>query len=89
MNLARILRKICGNLFTDKNVRFIRYCQTAIYAVVVGNRNEIHPELAQFRIELRWFRAAIGKIEPPEQPVFRTCTELRVNVKIAPAHSDF
>ena len=46
MKLARILRKICGNLFTDKNVRFFRYCKTAINTVVIGDGNEIHPALA-------------------------------------------
>ena len=46
MNLARILRKICGNLFTDKNVLFVRYHKTAINAVVIGDGDEIHPALA-------------------------------------------
>lgn len=89
MNLARIVREIYGNLFTDKYVRFIRYRQTAIDTVVVGNRDEIHSALAQSRIKLGRFRAAIGKIESPKQPVFRTRTELRVNVKVAPAHTAF
>jgi hypothetical protein len=76
-------------LFADKNVGFVCYCKTAINAVVIGDGDKIHPTLAQFRIELGRFSAAIWEIESPEQPFLRSRTELRVNVEVAPAHTVF
>ena len=89
MNLTRVLRKISGNLFANKSVRFVRNRQTPVNAIVIGDGDKIHPALAQLRIKIDRLGAAIRKIEPPKKPVFRTRTKLRVNVKIAPTHAAF
>src|SRR5207248_11437674 len=89
MSLTRILREISANLFTNKSLRFISNRETTVDAVVIGNGDKIHSVLAQLRIKINRFGAAIRKIKAAEKPVFRTRTKLRVNMKIAPAHVVF
>src|SRR5713226_5265870 len=45
VNLARILRKITCNLLTNKRLRQLRYAQTTLDRIMVGDRHVIHPPL--------------------------------------------
>jgi hypothetical protein len=76
-------------LFANKSLRLVRNRQTTVNAIVIGDGDKIHPALAQLRIKIDRLGAAVRKIEPPEKPVFRTRTKLRVNMKIAPTHAAF
>src|SRR2546421_1056539 len=82
VNLARILREISCDLFTNERVGQIADRQTTVDRVVVGNGDEIHPALDQLSMELARVGIGVGKIKPAEKPFFRARAEPRVNVKV-------
>src|SRR5437870_5118465 len=82
MNLARVLREIGRNLFTNERVRQIANGQTTVDRVVIGDRDEIHPALEQLSMQLPRIGIGIGEIEPPEKPFLGPVAEARVNVEI-------
>src|SRR4029077_3591612 len=47
VNLARILRKIGRNLFTNKCIRKIDNSKATLDRVVIGDRDVVHPALGQ------------------------------------------
>ena len=87
MNFARILRKIGSNFLTDKSISEIRYFQIAVDRVVVGDRDKIHPALAQEPMEIPWVAITVRKVESSKEPFFGTRTETGMNVEIATAHA--
>ena len=80
------MRKIRRNLFANKRRRQICNLQAALDCIVIGDRHIIHAALQQLPVQLFRTRVAVGKIETPEQPLFRARTIARVNVKVALAH---
>src|ERR1700682_1080163 len=50
VNLARILRKISRNLLTDERIRQISNFEATVDRIVIGDRDVIHPALAQLPV---------------------------------------
>src|SRR6266480_3574447 len=86
VNLARILRKISGDLLADERVGQIADRQTTVDRVVIGDGDKVHPALDQLPMKLARVGIGVGKIKPAEKPFFRARAEARVNVKVTFAH---
>jgi len=80
MQLARIIRKIRRDLFTDKSARQMRNLEAAFDGIVIGDGDVIHPRLDQLLVQLFWVRITVGKIQTAEEPFFRARAVTRVNM---------
>ena len=80
MQLARIVRKIRRDLFTDKSARQMRNLEAAFDRIVIGDGDVIHPAFKQLLVELFWVRITVGKIQTAEEPFFRAHAVTRVNM---------
>ena len=54
---------------------------------MIGDRDKIHPALAQQPIEIPRIGITVRKIEPPKEPFLGTRAEAGMNVEIAKAHA--
>ena len=70
MQLAGVVREICGDLFADECAGQVRNLQAAFNRVVIGDGDVVHPDHEQFLMELRWVGIAVRKIEAAEEPFF-------------------
>jgi hypothetical protein len=86
VNFARILREISRNLLANECVGQVRETQATVDRVVVGQRKEIHSRSLQLGVQLARIGVAVRKIEPPEEPFFRTVAVTRMEMEIALAH---
>ena len=84
---AGISRKISRNLLAHESTSKIAKLEAAIDRVVIGNREEMHPRLLRTSIKLFGSGVAIRKIESTEKPVLRPIAVLRMQMKIATAHT--
>jgi hypothetical protein len=54
VQLARIVGKICGDLFADKGAWAVNNLQAAFDHIVVSDGDVIHPALEQLPVQLFW-----------------------------------
>jgi hypothetical protein len=70
--LTDILRKICRNLFTYKDITMFVDLQTTIDRVVIGDGDEVHPACFEIPTEFVRLGVAVREIKPPKEPFLRS-----------------
>src|SRR6516162_2771882 len=77
-----IIRKLRGNLLTEKRVRELCDFGATIDSVVVGKRDKSHPLIFQPLIQLLRIGIAVGKLESAKNPLGRMIAEFGVNMEV-------
>jgi len=68
---AVVFREIGGDLFAEDYARLLCNRQATLDAVVIRERDKLHPRCPQPRIKRERIGVAVREIQPPEQPFRR------------------
>jgi hypothetical protein len=69
-------------LFGDERVGLIGNLEAAFDAVVIGDRDEVHPALFEAAVERNGIGLAVRQAHATEEPLGRAVAEARVDVKV-------